>query len=212
MGTAEGENCGHRGTKDHRESQHRGTGKWWASGNGKTVGIRKPVPPGSCSIGKLGNRWLRRATVPGNREYQGAGKSWTREKWEDQAPPAQGNREQCAAGNWGHWAATAPRSCSTGELGELDSCSTRELEAPDHHLAPGASCQARHRVWGPAAGHGGHGVGQERRGDQRVPSDRSSYREKHQDTPTTSPVPIPGVDFKMKTIEVDGIKVRIQIW
>lgn len=26
------------------------------------------------------------------------------------------------------------------------------------------------------------------------------------------PVPIPGVDFKMKTIEVDGIKVRIQIW
>lgn len=22
----------------------------------------------------------------------------------------------------------------------------------------------------------------------------------------------PGVDFKMKTIEVDGIKVRIQIW
>lgn len=23
---------------------------------------------------------------------------------------------------------------------------------------------------------------------------------------------IPGVDFKMKTLEIDGIKVRIQIW
>jgi len=24
--------------------------------------------------------------------------------------------------------------------------------------------------------------------------------------------PFPGVDFKMKTLEIDGIKVRIQIW
>uniref|UniRef100_A0A8D2MCQ4 small monomeric GTPase n=1 Tax=Zonotrichia albicollis TaxID=44394 RepID=A0A8D2MCQ4_ZONAL len=31
-------------------------------------------------------------------------------------------------------------------------------------------------------------------------------------TRTPHPIPIPGVDFKMKTIEVDGIKVRIQIW
>lgn len=30
--------------------------------------------------------------------------------------------------------------------------------------------------------------------------------------PITPPPPIAGVDFKMKTIEVDGIKVRIQIW
>lgn len=29
---------------------------------------------------------------------------------------------------------------------------------------------------------------------------------------TWSPLPIAGVDFKMKTIEVDGLKVRIQIW
>ncbi|XP_064019440.1 ras-related protein Rab-15 isoform X2 [Pogoniulus pusillus] len=29
---------------------------------------------------------------------------------------------------------------------------------------------------------------------------------------TPKPLPMAGVDFKMKTIEVDGIKVRIQIW
>lgn len=49
-------------------------------------------------------------------------------------------------------------------------------------------------------------------GNQRAPSDSSSCRGEHQDNPTTSPIAIPGVDFKMKTIEVDGIKVRIQIW
>ncbi|XP_041891511.1 ras-related protein Rab-15 isoform X2 [Corvus hawaiiensis] len=104
----------------------------------------------------------------------GARKSWAQENQEDRAPLAQGNREQRAAGNWEHWAATAPGSRSTGELGALDRCSTRELGAPGSPSGTGASCQARHRLWGPAPGH--------------------------------------GVDFKMKTIEVDGIKVRIQIW
>ncbi|XP_027759555.1 ras-related protein Rab-15 isoform X2 [Empidonax traillii] len=75
------------------------------------------------------------------------------------------------------------------------------------HL-PGTSCQAWHWVWAPGPGHGGAWGGPG--GDWRVSGDSSSSGGEHRDTPVPSPVP--GVDFKMKTIEVDGIKVRIQIW
>lgn len=162
MGSGERENRGLQGrgklwapgNPEHWESQHRRTGKPWASGNGKTVGTRKPGPPGSCSTGKLGTRGLWRAAASGNREYKGARKSWAQENQEDRAPLAQGNREQRAAENWEHWAATAPGNRSTGELGALDRCSTRELGAPRSPSGTGASCQARHWVWGPAPGHG----------------------------------------------------------
>ncbi|XP_041262158.1 ras-related protein Rab-15 isoform X2 [Onychostruthus taczanowskii] len=108
-----------------------------------------------------------------------------------------------------HWAATAPRSRSTGELGGLDSRSTRELGAPGSDLAQGL-------LQGQALGVGSStrpwwGVGWVRRGEgTRGPPVTAAAAKGNTRTP--HPIPIPGVDFKMKTIEVDGIKVRIQIW
>ncbi|XP_041321133.1 ras-related protein Rab-15 isoform X1 [Pyrgilauda ruficollis] len=108
-----------------------------------------------------------------------------------------------------HWAATAPRSRSTEELGGLVSRSTRELGAPGSDLAQGL-------LQGQALGVGSStrpwwGVGWVRRGEgTRGPPVTAAAAKGNTRTP--HPIPIPGVDFKMKTIEVDGIKVRIQIW
>lgn len=163
--TRERENRGHRGegklwareNQEHRESPHRGTGKPWASRNCKTMGIHKPGPPGSCSIGKLGNRGLQRAAAPGNREHQGASKSWAQENREDQAPLAWGtgssvqpgtgsirqpqHREAAVLGKWENSTAAAPGN----------------WEHQDHHLAlgpparPGTGCGDQHQAMVTAA-------------------------------------------------------------
>ncbi|XP_027597897.1 ras-related protein Rab-15 isoform X1 [Pipra filicauda] len=101
-----------------------------------------------------------------------------------------------------------PGTGGSGQPQHREAAALGNREHRDH--LPGTSCQAWHRVWAPAPGHGGAWGGPG--GNRSAPGDSSSSGGEHRDTPVPSPVPVPGVDFKMKTIEVDGIKVRIQIW
>lgn len=204
MGTGEPKSIGSRSTGELGSGGHRETVKPWESssrdhreaaayGNWETAGCGEPQFQGTGSIREPGNYGHGRTGRTRHLRHRGT---------ESSVQPGTGSigqpqhREAVALGNWENWTAAAP--------GSWKHQITTWHRGP--HARPGIGRGDQHQAMV------GHGVGQERRGDQRVLSDMSSYRGKHQDTPTASPIPIPGVDFKMKTIEVDGIKVRIQIW
>lgn len=129
--------------------------------------------------------------------------------------------------NWGHWGATAQPNQGHREHQELPpgSRARASTRAVTKHrgLGPGVGTdtrpwqgcgaghrvgtgQPRHPVWQHNVAWGGPGEGE---GTLVTAAPMIGGTAGH---PVTSPRPIPGVDFKMKTIEVDGIKVRIQIW
>lgn len=215
--------AGEPGKRGYRE--HRGTGKRGAPGNrGRrepgAMGERetgsdgrwengKPGAPGGGRSRKRGKRGL---GAPGDLESGGAGagrigkagrwKLWGNGK--PGAPAASRHRE--AAGERGAPGATA---MGTGSSGEPRRWEHRRAAGG---AAPGRGVAQHSLLW---AGRAEKGCGG---GASPVPAE---CREGARNGPTPRrkkiamvkpPSSHPGVDFKMKTIEVDGIKVRIQIW
>ncbi|XP_064922522.1 ras-related protein Rab-15 isoform X5 [Columba livia] len=118
---------------------------------------------------------------------------------------APGNREQRRTGK--PW---APDNRSTGELGNWEH---RVTAAPGNQEHQGAAALGNrgHQEHPPSSGTGAstHTMTQHPHGDPAPGPAGPGTGCGHRHWAATRTM---GVDFKMKTIEVDGIKVRIQIW
>ncbi|XP_042641372.1 ras-related protein Rab-15 isoform X2 [Tyto alba] len=167
-----------------------------APGNGKTVGTgstKQAQHPGAVGTGGIGKAWIwgnwehRAGRASGNGKTVGTGQLW-----------APGNRKTMGTRELGDQAGTTPGKWETGGTGQLwapgngKSVDTGEPGAPGNWETAGTG-----QLWAPGNGKmGGTGsTGQAQHRGAVGTEERENC-----------------VDFKMKTIEVDGIKVRIQIW
>lgn len=161
MGSREGENCGHRGTRsigsrstgEPGSRGHRDTVKPWAPAsrdhreaaarvNWEPGGSGEPQLQGTGSIREPGNHGHRRTRRTRHLWHRGTGSSVQPRTGSTGQPQ---HRETVALGNWEHWTDAAPGN----------------WERQDHHLAPGpparpgTGCGDQHQAMA------GRGVGQD---------------------------------------------------
>ncbi|KAJ7416069.1 ras-related protein Rab-15 isoform X1 [Willisornis vidua] len=188
---------------------------------GTGIGSARRRERGNGEPGASGKREKRGGAAPGKREHRDNGEPWHRGNREHQGIGRSGQAQHRGNGIAGSHStgelrkrgAVAPGNGSTGEPGSRG------------HRETGATAPGNREAWeqekpGPP-GNGGVPKNWEATGSGKRETEQPAVvgtgerqaREKrgHRKTESNGDA-VNRVDFKMKTIEVDGIKVRIQIW
>lgn len=216
----------------------RETGRVAGAGSSEKAGVggagsrAKAGATGAGNTGEPGNRGYRERRVVGKWETGSTGR-WENPEEEKLGAGSSEEPGNWRSGSWENW-----KNGKIEAMGKWETGSAGSITAPgnsretggtgSHHTGDREQRQAA--VLGALEGSGRSSTGVQsgtaqlwaRRaegvcgGASPVPAERREEARNHPPGKKIMMIKLPsshpGVDFKMKTIEVDGIKVRIQIW